>query len=266
MINYSGALPPKTDVRDYKVEGTYLDLDEFKLDKLPVVKDQKDVGSCVAHATSSILEWFNRQESNETYRLSTGFIYGMQGEVSKRTEPGMYLRDACKIVQKYGDCKSKYVPYNIEMPECYDRLKEELSTELYLRAYIHAVKSYARCLTDGAIEHALFNYGPVLMSIRWYEDYTLDENSVVYFNTDSPSGCHAIMVYGFNSIGWLCQNSWGKSWGNGGRFILPFEYGYVEAWSFVDAENNDVHKPKRNVFLDVFYNLINSIINLFKGA
>jgi hypothetical protein len=51
----------------------------------------------VAHATSSILEYFNYKEIQDSRQLSTDFIYGMQGIKFNRLEKGMYLRDACKI-------------------------------------------------------------------------------------------------------------------------------------------------------------------------
>lgn len=262
MINY-GAMPPKTDLRDYKVKAEAINVTDFALDNLPAVKNQGAVGSCTAHSISSILEWFNRKEINEYRELSTGFIYGMQGVAFDRIERGMYLRDACKIVQKYGDCLFDTVPFNVEMPECYNRLKDTLNEDVYNEALICKVNSYAKCETNEAIKHALMKYSPILMSVTWCEEYEMNDD-VIYFDTTSDKGCHAIMVYGFNEKGWLCQNSWGKIWGNKGRFILPYEHGFVEAWSFVDAQNSDIHKPKRNQILNVIYKVLNYIINLFK--
>ena len=258
-----GAEPSKTDLRDYGVKAGAVNITNFELPDLPSVKNQYSVGSCVAHATSSILEWFNKQETKEHRELSTGFIYGMQGVEFNRMQSGMFLRDACKIVQRYGDCLKETVPFNIEMPECYDKLKDKLSYETYNEAAISRVKSYARCYNNNAIKYALMNYGPVLMSIKWYNKNKIDSDGVVEFDKSSKYGYHGIMVYGFNETGWLCQNSWGKFWGNSGKFILPYKYGYTEAWSFVDAENNDIYKPKRSTLFDIIYKLINSIINLF---
>ena len=59
----------------------------------------------------------------------------------------------------------------------------------------------------------------------------------------------------------------GASWGNGGRFILPYEYGIEEARGIVDEANEinleEIIVPKNNEFLDIFYKIINWIINLF---
>jgi C1A family cysteine protease len=263
VIN-NGIMPPKTDLRDYRVKSCATDVSYFQLDNLPEVKDQGSVGSCGAHSSSSILEWFNTKETGEYRRLSVGFIYGMQGVACDRIEKGMYLRDACKIIQQYGDCLHDTMSLNLEMPWCYHQLKKILNDEVYKEAAIAKIKSYARCTTNDAIKHALTTYGPVLMSIKWYDEYTLDDD-VIQFNTDSDIGNHGIMVYGFNDKGWLCQNSWGKAWGNNGRFVLPYEHGFIEAWSFVDAENSDIYKPTRNAWLDILYKVLNFIINLVKG-
>jgi C1A family cysteine protease len=263
MIDY-GARPPKVDLRDYKIKAGAVNVKEFELNNLPTIKNQLAVNSCVAHSSSSILEWFNNKETNKYTELSTGFIYGMQGVEFNRLESGMYLRDACKIVQKRGDCLHKTIPFNIEMPECYEKLKSNLNKDVYDEALTHKVSSYAQCKTSDAVKYALMKYSPVLISVKWYSYSGMLEDGTIYFNTDSDYGYHAVMVYGFNEKGWLCQNSWGKTWGKNGRFILPYEHGFVEAWSFVDAKNDDVHKPKQNTVFNVVYKVLNSIINFFK--
>ena len=263
IVSNYGVQLPKTDFRDYKVKAGTTDVSEFMLDNLPTVKNQLSVNSCAAHSSSSILEWFNNKETGKQTELSTGFIYGMQGVAFNRLDEGMYLRDVCKIIQKYGDCLFDTIPFNIEMPECYNRLKDNLNEDVYNEALICKVESYAKCLTDNAVKYALMKYSPILMSVKWYDKYNLDNDDIIHFNTTSNNGYHAVMVYGFNEKGWLCQNSWGKYWGNGGRFILPYEYGFREAWSFVDAKNSDIHKPKQNKVLNIIYKILNFIINLF---
>lgn len=260
-----GVLPPKTDVRDYKVKAGVVNVTSFELDGLPDIKNQGSVNSCVAHSSSSILEWFNKKETNEDRELSVGFLYGMQGVEFNRMGTGMYLRDVCKIIQRYGDCLKETVPFNVEMPECYNRLNDNLNENVYQEALICRVESYAKCTTDNAIKNAIMNYGPVLGSIKWYDKNKLSKEGVINFDTTSDHGYHAVMVYGFNEHGWLCQNSWGNYWGNKGRFILPYNHGFSEAWSFVDAKNTDIYKPKRNTIFDIIYKFINFIANIVKN-
>ena len=257
-----GALKPKIDVRDYKIAATATEYPtRFSLDYCPPVKNQDNVCSCVAHATSVILEYFNKKESNIDTPLSTNFIYGMQGIALNRAESGMYLRDACKIVQQYGDCYKATINGNTEQPECTQRLKTQLNEAVYNEAYQFHIQSYAKCKDDNAIKHALMNYGPVLASIKWFDKYKLLPNKVIKFDTNSDIGYHAVMIYGWNENGWLCQNSWGRTWNGDGRFVQPFEVGLREAWSFVDAANPDVIAPVNNKWLNILMKIFNFICN-----
>ena len=177
----------------------------------------------------------------------------------------MFLRDACKIVQEYGDCLKSTISTNIEQPKCTQNLKEQLTDDVYKQAAISKVASYPRCKNTNAIKHALMNYGPLLASVKWYDDFTIDNKGLLHMNTNTDYGYHAIMIYGWNEHGWLCQNSWGKTWNGDGRFKYPYTSPFTEAWSFVDAANSDIIIPTKSSILNIFYRIINRIINFLKG-
>lgn len=261
-----GALAPKVDIRDYSIvamAGNYPE--EYQINWRPAIKDQGPIGSCVAHATSEILEWFHWNETGRSDRLSTDFIYGMQGVAFGREKSGMYLRDACKIAQQYGDCYKATIETNIEQPECTAKLKDKLNDEIYNEAYQFHIQSYAQCKTDNAIKHAIMNYGPVLASIKWYDKNKLLPNGVIEFDETSDYGGHAIMVYGWNKDGWLCQNSWGKDWNKSGTFIQKYNPGFREAWSFVDAQNVDVNIPIKSKWTNFFIKTFNRLLNFVQS-
>lgn len=269
---FYGALKPKIDKRDFSLRagvGEYPA--SFQCKNLMPVKNQSSVNSCVAHATSSILEALNKAETNEFVSLSTNFIYGMQGVAYGRKDQGMYLRDACKIAKNYGDTTETTIPGNTEQPKCTEDLRKQLTDAVYKEACIFHINSFARCDSESAIKHALMNYGPVLVSIKWYDKYTTrTKTGQIHFDKSSSFGYHAIMVYGWNEVGWLCQNSWGRNWNGNGRFIYPYSEKFEEAWSFVDAKNDaNIVVPKNNKLFDIFYKLINFITNFiqdyFKG-
>lgn len=266
MAYFLGALKPKVDKRDYRIAAGTSELPDFYMcEDLPPVKNQRSVSSCVAHATSSILEFFNKKETGKFVPLSTDFIYGMQGVAFGRLEGGMYLRDACKIVKAYGDATEHAVSGNTEQPKCTEKLKETLTDEIYKEAKNFKVASYAKCTTAKDIKHALINYGPVLASIKWYNKYKFINGNTIEFDKTSDYGYHAIMICGYNEEGWLCQNSWGKHWNGDGQFVYPHTEKLTEAWSFVDADSEDVIIPVKNNWLNYFYKILNFICNLFKG-
>ena len=264
MKHFFGALKPTTDVRDYKIAAAAQEFpDSYLCENLPPIKDQGCVSSCVAHATAAILETFNKTETGTFIPLSTNFIYGMQGVALNRAESGMYLRDACKIVNKYGDPSESTIKGNTEQPRCTDILEEQLNEEVYKEASIFKVASYARCSEGSPLRHALMKYGPVLGSIKWYDKYNL-KDKIIYFDKSVGYGYHAIMVCGWNEKGWICQNSWGKSWNKDGFFVYPYGEEFSELWSFVDADNEDVYTPKNNSWLNCLYKAINFVINFVK--
>lgn len=266
-MNKFGALKSKIDKRDYCVKAGVSDYPKtFMISNMSAIKNQKNVNSCVAHATSTILETLNKIETGEDTNLSTDFIYGMQGVAFNQLGEGMYLRGACKIAKTYGDPLCSLVSGNTEQPKCTKNLKSKLNDTLYSNAYIHHIDSYATCRTVGDIKHALMNYGPVLASIEWYDRYTIDENNVIHMGSNCEHGGHAIVICGWNEYGWVCQNSWGKTWNKNGKFVYSFDDKLNEAWSFVDADNEDVCVPKNNRWLNIVYKLINIILNLFRKS
>lgn len=265
MVNLRGCLKSPIDVRDYKIASSGKeDLpEEYEVSILPGVKNQKSVNSCVAHSTSSILEYYEKIVGRDQ-KLSTNFIYGIQKAECGHEGQGMYLRDACKIVSKYGDMLEDDCPGNNEVPKCWDIAEIALNNEAYKsNASAFKIKSYFSCTSINAIKKAIMNYGPVLASIDWYDSYKPDSNGVLPTIKSGEHGYHAIMIYGWDETGFKCQNSWGKTWGNKGRFIAPYKIKIEEARCFVDEVDTKVIIPKRNNFLDFFYKIVNFILNLF---
>ena len=265
MPNKYGCKPPVVDVRDYKLaKATAVELPiAYVINNLPTVKNQKNVSSCVAHSTSSILEYHDIKNGN---KLSTNFIYGIQNKHCGHSGEGMYLRDACKIVKDFGNMLETDCPGNTEIPEVWDIAENAITdTDKLSRAEAFKIKSYFNCSSDTDIKRALINYGPVLCSVKWYDTFECDSEGVLTGDKKGDYGYHAVMIYGYNEKGFLCQNSWGRNWGKNGRFILPYSIGVAEAKGLVDLIDSQIIVPKRNDFLDIIYKIINFILNIFKN-
>ena len=261
-----GCLLGKKDIRDYKIKrkvAMSVNYPEaFECEKQRgKIKNQGSVGSCVAHATSEILEY----HTNGTQKLATDFIYGIRNKLFGSTGTGMTLRDACKIVKSYGDPQLSYCPTNTEVTAVFKIAESVFTNEEAMEdAKNHRISSYAQLRNDEDIKYALMNYGPVLACVQWFSDYKISVRDGILHKGVKPSGYHAIMIYGWNEEGWLCQNSWGTGFGQKGLFILPHDYQVAQAYSLVPTESNeDLNIPVRNCVFDLFYKLINWIINLF---
>lgn len=263
----TGAKKSPIDVRDYKIKCSAVEElpDEYSVDVLPKVKNQGSVGSCVAHATSSILEYYDTIAGGNS-KLSTNFIYGLQKSECGHDGEGMYLRDACKIVCKYGDMLEEDCKGNTEVPDCWEIAEKSLKdTDAKNIAEKFKIKSYFSCNSVDSIKKAIMNYGPVLGMVHWYDSFKPNSYGVIDTNTVGDRGYHAIMIYGWNEIGFLCQNSWGDKWGRNGRFTIPYEIEIEEAKGLIDDITSYIVVPKRNIFLDIIYKFINFILNIFKN-
>lgn len=257
------------DLRDYRITepaGASALPEEYICELRAPVKNQRSVSSCVAHAVSSILEY----HANGKHKLSTNFIYGGQRTICGRGEgKGMYLRDACKIVKDYGDMLLEDCPGNDEVPKCYSIADEALNDESKVAcSKVFRIVKYFSCSSIKDIQKAIYTYGPVLASYKWYDTFKVNKDGVLTGEQKGDHSHHAVMIYGYTPEGFWCQNSWGKSWGKDGRFFVPYEYKVSEARGFVDLDNDsetqDLIQPKRNAFLDLIYKILNCIINMFK--
>lgn len=276
IYTYKGCnLDSPLDYRDYKIKPSAA-ISEFSIPvsyfirSMPKVKNQLSVSSCVAHAMSTIMEYYDSLDG-KTRDLSTNFIYGIQKSYCGHSGSGMYLRDACKISADLGTPTEDLCPGNTEVPKCWSIAEEAKANEETMKvANCFRISSYARCNDEKAIKLALMNNGPVLCSIKWYDTFKIDKGGVLTGKCTGNGGGHALVIYGWNSTGWMIQNSWGSSWGEKGKFILPYSYKLSEAWSLIDSEADldsnsdiDVIKPKQNNFMDLLFKILNIIRTFF---
>lgn len=259
IIETFGALKSPFDVRDYKLVASATETfpDTFELTKVSV-KNQGNVPSCVAHASSSIVEYHHKRQHSEKKSFSTEFIYGFR-DFGYYAGDGMYIRNALNTLRKYGDVPAVELKGNHDWFEAWSNVDSRFD-ELAEKAYPHRVSSYFRVDDENSVKSALMKHGYVLAGMQWHKGATLTDG--VYTPTDKVSGGHAIVIYGWNEKGWLCQNSWGSNWGNKGRFIIPFGFQFTEMWGITDNITDDIIMPKRSKIRDIFYKFYNVLINL----
>lgn len=252
------------DVRDYRIAVTAQDFP--KTFSLPTVtiKNQGSIGSCVAHACSSLVEYHNKRQENTNTVFSTEFIYGYR-PVGYYVGEGMYVRDALKTLQKVGDCPLALLKGNHNCPEAMEIVEAKFE-ELKGFAYPNRISTYAKVKKVDEIKQALMNYGYVVVSMPWYKNYKLKNGVYTYPTNPEKSGYHCVVIYGWDERGWLVQNSWGKYWGQGGCFVVPFDFKWSEAWAVTDTVigEGDYVDPQENWFIRVFGKFFNWFLNLFR--
>lgn len=257
-----GALFSKPDVRNYTATTSQSEFpDEFEL-KLPKVKNQKNVGSCVAHALSTVVEYFNREESGKYTEMSTGYIYGNR-RLSIHKGKGMYTKDAIKTAVKYGDVPHKLFPINVEVPDAIDEF-EKVVDAIEQEGYFFKFHEYFKLKDNDAIKTSLMENGPAVMAMKWYDDIKVTDG-VMQTNcvTSNRTGGHCMVIYGWNEKGWKVRNSWGRFWGDKGNVVIPYDVPLREVWGIRDATAESsliLKKPFNTKFGAWFAKLLNSVI------
>ena len=236
-IEAFGAIESKIDVRDYQVAcaaAPNVELPEVFELNMRAVKNQLAVSSCVAHALATVVEYFNFMQEKTDTTMSTEFIYGNRINHTY-TDQGMVIRDALENLRKYGTCPNSSMPGNIEVPEAIRRFNQNALGVIPV-AYPNRITNYCSLYKKNDMKLWLMTKGPIVFSVKWYENYWLTVNNELHFDEKSePSGCHCMVIYGWNKEGWLFQNSWGNTWGDGGRAVYPYDATIREAWGVEDT-------------------------------
>ena len=230
-----GALFSKPDVRDYTAKTKLSDFPaEFELD-MPKVKHQGAISSCVAHALSTVVEYFNEKETGQYEEMSTGYIYGNR-RLTLHKGKGMYTRDAVGTVAKYGDVPNSYFPVNVEVPYAIEKFEAEVD-KIEPVGYHFKFAEYFKLKDELAIKTSIMENGQVFFSMHWFDDIKI-KNGVMQTKCikTSKTGGHCMVIYGWNETGWKVQNSWGGLWGDNGNVIIPYNVPFKEAWGIKDAD------------------------------
>lgn len=263
--NFSlGALFSKPDVRDYTASTKLSEFpEEFEL-KMPKVKNQKQVGSCVAHALSTVVEYFNQQESGKYTEMSTGYIYGNR-RFSINKGAGMITREALRTVSKYGDVPNKLFAVNVEVPEAITEFESKVDS-IETEGYQFKFKEYFKLKGEAAIKASLMKNGPAVMAMWWFDDINVVDGVMqTDLEKNLKTSGHCMVIYGWNEIGWKVRNSWGRNWGDKGNVVIPYDVPIKEVWGVRDANSTEdadfiIQKPFSSEFGKQIAKILNSII------
>lgn len=265
--NYSlGLVPSPADVRDFQIANDVAcatALPEMFALPTPQVKNQGPKPTCVAHAGATIVEGFYMIQHLQTIPFSTEWIYGHR---YLSFGDGMCLRDALVTLHKLGDVYETDCPGNHDVDEARKHV-EEVEDALLEKSTPHRITRYFRATSINGMKYALFSHGYLLVSMNVKNGDYLSGNVWTTKDDDIITGAHAVVIYGWNSNGWLVQNSWGTGWGDQGRFIIPFDFKFNEVWGLEDAlveDESDFKKPFSTKIGKFFAKILNWFLNLFK--
>lgn len=235
-----GWLPDLPDERDYVYEAPLKlrSASDFpdKVDlrkKCPPVQTQGALNCCTAHALLAAVEYCKRLQGQKSQRLSRLFLYYNERTMMNTvySDSGAYLRDGVKSLNKQGVCPEKAWPYSSDTKP-FGKYTKEPTKACYKAAEENQILSYWRvdanlfsiraCLADGF---------PVVFGFSVYESFMSEEVGETGImpmpeKGEAMLGGHAVMAVGYDNGRrlLLVRNSWGKKWGDGGYFWMPYDY------------------------------------------
>lgn len=257
------AIPSPKDERDYKVAMLAPTLntfpESFRIPYNGKIKNQGDVGSCVAYSLSYIREIQEEKQTGEFKEFSVGFVYANR-QPEDHQEPGMIPRQALNSLRKTGNVYHELFPFNEEYPNILKRFKpvaEGLSTT----AEPYRVTTYAKIDTLDQLKSALMQLGPVTACFPIHESfYKLNEKNAKAKipnkkkKADKFLGYHEMTIVGWTEDDSLIVlNSWGDNWGDGGYAYIPQGYPITEMWSVTDniLPDSTVSKGEKGKFFSI---------------
>ena len=242
------------DRRDYqllyqKVDGLPSRVDLRK--DCPPVFNQADLGSCSSQAGVAARMMVGDIDT----MLSRLYLYYKEREMNNETseDSGATMRDVCKALAKFGVCEEQIWPYVVKKFDKAPPVEASLNAEKYKIIRYSALHG-----TDAIRNYLAIHQQPVLIGMDVYSCFESKEvkdtgNLPLPGKFEQYLGGHAILIVGYDDnklaakkrglISWIkqlfsgkerleqmktgcfiCRNSWGKDWGDGGYFYMPYDY------------------------------------------
>lgn len=201
------------------------------------VQDQGYIGSCVAHAVSSAIEFSQHTRPNDPavsdfleedrkFQVSRLFLYyeARKAIDMVQEDSGCHIRDAMRVAFNIGAPRETGWQYRPEM------FNVEPPGHSYRSAPYHKITSYRSvAVNNDEIRLALSLGSPVVFGVSIFDSfYTGDGTGMIPLPTyrDEYLGGHAMLIVGYDDKArrYTVLNSWGNTWGDDGFCYMPYEY------------------------------------------
>jgi C1A family cysteine protease len=213
LLSFFKKLPTSVDLRD----------------KMPLVYDQRELGSCTAQAGCAVLMYCEMLSDTPDVERSRLELYWRTRylEHTVNQDAGAQIRDTFKAMNKFGVAPESLWPYDISK---FTQTPPDNVTGADFR-----LTEYRRVPNSvQGLKEALADEHPVVIGINIYSSFMgeqAQETGVIPIPDKSKEellGGHAIVIVGYNTASdkqwFVFRNSWGEIWGENGYGYLPFAY------------------------------------------
>jgi C1A family cysteine protease len=197
------------------------------------IKNQGELGSCTAHAVTSVFEYILKQNKQEISDLSEAFVYYnarlKAGDTNK--DEGSRYDYAIESMTELGICSEELMPYSE------NDFTTPPSEDAIIDAATRKVKKALNVkLTLNDIKSALEDGYPVAISTKLYDSFgqgligiismPMPEELESTENEENKHRHHAMVICGYDDDKklFVVRNSWGKTFGDKGYCYMPYMY------------------------------------------
>lgn len=190
--------------------------------------DQGQLGSCVGNGVAADVEFVRAKESLPNFVPSRLMIYYnarlMDG--TQDSDVGAQVRDGIKSMFTQGACPESEWPYDVS------KFADAPSDLAVAAARKDRAFAYYRVTQTLKLMKTSLTLGfPIVLGFSVYEGF--ESNAVAQTGvvpmpgaSENLLGGHCVNVCGHDDASrrFMCRNSWGEAWGQGGYFTMPYDY------------------------------------------
>ena len=193
------------------------------------VKNQGGCGSCVAFGTVAVIETrAKRQRNDPTLNLNLSeaeMFYCHAKEEGRNCSNGWWPDNAFKKSEEKGVTFEEYFPYTAGDQNC--------NLQGAWRDYQATPTGHSKLSTRAAMKQWISTYGSITGCFVVYQDFFGYSSGVYRHVSGAAAGGHCVEILGYNDAQgcWICKNSWGTNWGEGGYFRIAYGQCAIETMS-----------------------------------
>jgi hypothetical protein len=214
------------------------------------VKDQKNCGSCVSFCCTALVESMASIEKGQLLDLSEADSHFCSSHGASCG--GWNHNDCLEQIKQRGVVPDALFPYmaafenpphsdpnppHYWIPHC-GNIPNRAAAAVKIASHGSLVS-----LTDR--KNHLSNVGPCAASFDVYDDFFSYGSGVYHHVSGDYVGGHCVEVIGYSEAEqcWICKNSWGTGWGDGGFFKIGYGECKFDTYSFGTAQGVQIPAP-----------------------
>ncbi|SDC85581.1 C1 family peptidase [Niabella drilacis] len=184
------------------------------------IKNQNPCGSCVAFGVIATAETaFRIQRGSASLAVDFSeaqLFYCYARSEGRNCQNGWWPENALKAFRDKGlvdEACFPYTPVNQPCNTCSDAANRALK-----------ISGYTNLTNPAAMKEWLSTRGPLVGCFTVYTDFFSYRSGVYRRANNHVEGGHCVCVVGYDDVlqCWICKNSWGPGWGDGGYFRIGY--------------------------------------------